>query len=304
MRLLCVLLLLAPALAAETPAESFRAFMAAVMAEDKSEAERRKAFERYFDFETWVTNRQAAEEAEYTAEEKKELKEQWFTLFLSAEFRDTYRTRDVKIIEEPKPQGDTAELVVTMKEEGAEQPGRFRVLMTKSGDHWRWHSVPRELKPEAPLTPAQKLAAVKQAIEELRAQAQQIGRRINELESERKKLEAEIAEAGANEAPYSSPLTTARTLGKAVQAGDADAVLRAHTAARREVDGAKFTAKLKRESERLATWEPLDSTLGEDGATASVRVRIKLWASHGVNLRTITIALRTVGDEWLVDEAP
>jgi uncharacterized protein YhaN len=305
MRLLIFLIVLAPALAAESPAESFRAFVEAVLADDKPEAERRAVLERYFDFDTWLANKEASEGKQYAEDDRAQMKKDWLTLFLSAEFSESYRARSVQIVEEPQPAGDAAELIITMIEPGSEKPGKFRVLMMRSGEHWRWHSIPRlaEAEPATPKTPDEQLAAVVKALEELREQSAQIAERIRQLETERKRIESQIAETNAGQAPYSTPMTTAHTLGNALSAEDVEAVLRAHADARRGGDKEKLAAKLKRESARLASWEPLDSTLqGADGAF--VRVRVRLWANQGVKSRTITLALRKVGDEWLVDEEP
>ncbi len=305
MRALCLVLLLAPALAAETPKESFLAFVAAVLSGEMTEAEKRAAFERYFDFDTWVENAQQNEGRRYTQQERASLKEEWFTLFLSDEFSSSYRARNVQVVEEPAPDGDTSEVIITMQEAGKSEPGRFRVLMTRSGEHWRWHSIPRiaDAQPEKPLTPQARLEGVKDAISKLREQAELIAARIAELEAERRKLESEIVEKDAGSAPHSSPLTTAATLGRAVQRADTDALLRAHLPVRRDVPRESLRQRLATESERVASWEPIDSTLTGE-STAAVRVRVTLWSSKGASVRVITLPLARSGDEWLVDDTP
>lgn len=305
----CVFLLLAlcaPALWAETPAGSFHSFIAAVLDTHTPEAERRLIFERYFDFDTWMTAKQAEDGKEYTEAERAQFKEEWFTVFLSAEFRQRFAARNVQVIEEPEPQGDKAELVIKILEPAA-AAGRYRVLMTRSGEYWRWHSIPRieeEPAPEAPLTAEEKLAAIKQAIVDAQAEQAKLAAQLRELDAQRKLLEAEIAEKNAGDAPHATPMTTARTLGKAVLAADTDALLKAHTPARRSTNRNKLEEKLKAQAERVAGWEPLDVTLFENNTQATVRVKLKLWDDTGVKERTISLQLRKVDAEWLVDEEP
>src|SRR5690606_33437439 len=106
-----------------------------------------------------------------------------------------------------------------------------------------------------------KLDAVKGAIGKVREQAELIAARLAELEAERRRLESEIVEKDAGSAPHSSPMTTAATLGRAVQRADMDALLRAHVPARRDVPREALQQRLAKESERVASWEPVDSTL-------------------------------------------
>ncbi|MCC7509652.1 MAG: hypothetical protein IT464_09775 [Planctomycetes bacterium] len=307
MRCLCLLLILcAPALWAETPAGSFHSFIAAVLDTNTPEAERRLIFERYFDFDTWMAAKQVEDGKEYPEAERAQLKQEWFTVFLSAEFRQRFAARNVQVIEEPEPQDDKAELVIKILEPAA-AAGRYRVLMTRNGEYWRWYSIPRieeEPTPETPLTAEEKLAAIQQAIADARVEQEKLAARLRNLDAQRKVLEAEIAEKNAGAAPYSTPMTTARTLGKAVLAADADALLKAHTPARRNTDRKKLGEKLNVQAERVAGWEPLDVTLSENNTQAVVRVKLKLWDDTGVKERTISLLLRKVDAEWLVDEAP
>ncbi len=307
MRWLCLLMMLgAPALCAETPAGSFHAFIAAVLDTNTPEAERRLTFERYFDFDTWMVGKQSEAGAEYTQAERAKFKEEWMIVFLSAEFRQRFAARNVQVIEEPEPHGDQAELVIRILEPAA-AAGRYRVLMTRNGEYWRWYSIPRieeEAPAPTPQTPEEKLAAIQQAIANVRAEQEKLAAHLRDLEAERKLLEAAIAETNAGAAPHATPMTTARTLGKAVLAANTDALLGAHTPARRNTDRKKLAEKLKAQSERIAGWEPLDVTLSEDNTQAVVRVKVKLWDDTGVKERTISLLLRKVEAEWLVDEEP
>ncbi|MBX3458774.1 MAG: hypothetical protein KF696_02275 [Planctomycetes bacterium] len=288
---------------AEGPAGSFHAFIAAVLDTSSPEAERRALFEKYFDFDAWVAERQAAEGKRYTAAEKSQMKEEWMTVFLSDEFRQRFAARNVQVVEEPEPAGDDAELVIRIMTP-ASAAGRYRVKLKRSGDHWRWYSIPRIEETSEPQTPDQRLAALKQALAEARAEQERIAQRIRDLEAQAKRVEAELAEQGANTNPHSSPMTTARNLGKAVQAADLEALLAAHMPARRKADRAKLREKLDEQSRRLASWEALDVTLSENKQSATVRVKLKLWHDTGVKERTLTIAMRLINGNWLVDEEP
>lgn len=297
------LVLCASALHAESPAGSFHAFIAAVLDTNAPEAERRALFDKYFDFEAWFAEKQATESRQYNAEEKAQLKEEWMTVFLSDEFRQRFAARNVQIVEEPEPAGDNAELIIRITSPPA-AAGRYRVKLKRSGEHWRWYSIPRMEETPEPQTPEQRLAALKQAIADARAEQQRIAETIRDLEAQAKRVESEIAEAGADDKPHSSPMTTARTLGKAVQNADLEALLAAHTPARRRADREPLRRKLDEQSRRLASWEALDVTLSDDKQSASVRVKLKLWHDTGIKERTLTIAMRLIDGNWLVDEEP
>lgn len=293
----------ASALHAESPAGSFQAFIGAVLDTSAPQAQRRAQFEKYFHFEVWVTDRETAEGKQYSEAEKAQMKEEWMTVFLSDEFRQRFAARNVQVVEEPEPAGDDAELVIRiLAPPGA--AGRYRVKLKRSGDHWRWYSIPRIEETSEPQTPEQRLAALKQALADARAEQERIAQRIRDLEAQAKRVEAELAERGANTNPHSSPMTTARTLGKAVQAADLEALLAAHVPARRKSDRTKLRQKLDEQSRRLASWEALDVTLSENKQSATVRVKLKLWHDTGIKERTLTIAMRLIDGNWLVDEEP
>jgi hypothetical protein len=322
MRFLLIALLLVPAALAaegETPVQSFRAFKQAIVDDTLSADERRKAVERYFDFDTWMTPREQTEQRLYTPQERDELRQEWMQLLQSDEFRNSYRTRDVRI--EPSPPPPEGALVAVVKISMSAAAGRdhFEVRMTRHGDYWRWHSIPQvespaadpetepepDPEPQPADTPEDRLKQIEAELERIRRHEEQLAERTRELEIERARLQARLAEAAADDAPYSSPLTTAATLGRAVMSADVNAVLRAHTRARREVDRDKLQARLDTQADHLALWEPKDVTLRAGSADrALVRVRVTVWEAGGAETRIITIAMRLSGDEWLVDEAP
>lgn len=287
--------------AAETPAESFLSFMKAVLETEKPEAERRAGIERYFDFDAMVADREAAEGVAWDETRREEVRAEWMRLFLSGEFQ---RGGDVQIVREPEPQGDKAELYVAIAEPGARRRPTFLVKLNRAEGYWRWYSIrPTRDEPPTPRTTEEQLAAVLAELEELRAAQAQIEARLAALEAERQRLSAELAEKQADDAPYSSPMTTARTVGRAIQAADVDALLRAHVSSGQDADHEKLEARLRRESEKIASWEPLDVSLSTD-VTAMVRVRVQLWSDTGVKTRVLTLSMRKAGEEWLVDQEP
>lgn len=267
----------------------------------KPEAERRAVIERYFDFETMVAEREAADGEPWDEARRKEQRAEWMRLFLSGEFQ---QGREVKIAREPEPEGDRADLYVVISEPEARRRPTFHVKLTRAEGYWRWYSIrPTRDEPPAPRTTEEQLAAVLAELEELRSAQARVADRIEVLEAERKRLSAKLAESAADEAPYSSPMTTARSLGRAIQGVDVDALLRAHAPARRNVGRDSLEQRLKLESAHIASWEPMDSTLRGDGDVL-VRVRVQLWTDSGVMSRVLTLPMRKTGQEWLVDREP
>jgi hypothetical protein len=299
---LCALCLFAaPAFAEESPAQSFQAFMRAVLDTQKPEAERRAIIERYFDFDALVAEREAVEGIGWDEERRNQLRAEWMALFLSGEFQ---QGREIRILREPEPQGDRAELIISLDEPDARHRVPFLVKLTRAEGYWRWYSIrPTRDEPPPPATPEERLQTVLAELAELKAANERIAERVAELEAERHRLEGELAERRADEAPFSSPLTTALTVGRAVLAADIEALLRSHVPARRELDHEALQSRLRVESEALASWEPLDSRLRGEGE-AVVRVKLQRWTDTGVKTRTLTLNMRKLGDEWLVDQEP
>jgi hypothetical protein len=314
---ICLILLSLPGLvAAETPVkppgESFVAFISGITDTELTPAARTELIEHYFDFEAWMRARAADEDRQYTAEERAEFQQQWLELLSSRRFRETYRDRDLRV-ERVTEDADRATVRISLAMSGQEQREHFDVLMTPAETHWRWHLIrpvaapvpePRP-EPQAD-TRAARIEHILAAIEQLRELEAGIANRLLELEAELSKLRAEQAEERAGEGSYSTPMTTAATLGRALLAEDAAAVARAHVPTRRPSDTEALESRVGALANSLARWEPVDVKLLDDGNRAIVRVRVTLWPERdgAVETRTQMLALRLIGEEWLVDENP
>lgn len=306
----CLILLTATSIAdgdAETPRQSFQAFVDAILREDMTEAERDAAFERYFDFDAWVKDRETSEGASYTESEREQMKKDWLELFHSREFRDSWRKRKVRVLEEPQPESDKAELVIAMTGAGGVDE-KFRVLMTRSEDasHWRWYSIPQvaEALPEPSID--QRIAAIEQALKRIAEQRAQLEADEQALGRELEKLRAAQAEAKAGDSPLATPQSVVKTAWTAIEKGDLNALLDCHTT--RRVAGADteaLKARLAKTRERLMAWQVLDSSIDvHDPARAVVRVQLKLQRTGDTDQRTIAVRVLKTGESWKIDEAP
>ena len=291
----------------ETPRQSFQAFVDAILREDLTQQERGEAFERYFDFEAWLSEREVADGRKYDETERESMKKDWFELFHSDEFRDSWRRRNVRVLEEPQAQGDKAELVISMTGAGGAEE-KFRVLMTKANDgtHWRWYSIPQvaETLPEPTL--AERIAAIEQALKRIAKQRAQLEADEQALGRELEKLRAEQAEQHVGDSPYATPQSVVKAAWTAIEKGDLNALLDSHTT--RRVAGADteaLKARLAKTRERLMAWQVLDTTIDEtDTARAVVRVQLKLQRTGEVDQRTISVRVLKAGENWKIDEAP
>lgn len=297
---LVLMLLVAPITAQEklSPRESFQKFIDAVLIEEATEEERTEAFDRYFDFDTWLANKQAADGKTYTPEEAAEFKQGWYDVFRSAEFRKRYQDSGA-VVQDSKIDGAKAELTMTLGEQ------QFRVLMTASADgsYWRWYDIPVVEKPK---DPAERLKDLEKALQDLRVERARLNEVEEALLEEIAKLRAELAEEGAGESPYATPRSVVETAWKAIEGNDPNALLDCHTSSRvTEADAAGVKEKVKTTSERLMSWEILDSTIDtKDPALAIVRVRVKLQRTGEPDDRTINVRVVRVGENWKIDEEP
>jgi hypothetical protein len=318
---ICLLLLCLPVVHAEPerdPAgEAFLAFIRGLTDPELGPAARTELVDRYFDFDTWMEGREADADRPYTQAERDEFRQQWRDVLQSRRFRDAYRDRDLRI-EHVEHNGTGARVRISMTVPDREQLEYFDVLMTLRDNVWRWHTIRPVAAPVAPDpapqppddTPTGRIERLQAEIERLRRLEDEVGRALIELESELSRLRAEQAEELAEGGAYASPMSTVRTLGRALLAEDTEGVARAHVPTRRPADTDALAARVKSRSAGLATWEALDSRLvGDEGTRATVRVRVTLWpdspdASAGTDTRIVILALRRIGDEWLVDENP
>lgn len=292
-----------------TPRESFEAFVDVVMREDMTAEDRAKAFEQYFDFDTWLTEREKSNGKTYAEDERAGMKSDWLSLFRSAEFRDSWRKRKVRVLEEPTPDRKLrkAELVISMTGAGGTEE-KFRVLLTlaEGGSHWRWYSIP-QIESELPEPTLEeritKAEAQLTALAELR---QQLNERETALREEITRMRAELAEAGAGDSPYATPKSVVETAWRAIEKGDASGLLDCHTT--RRIAAAKtetLNASIKKTRERLMSWEILDSTIDADDSTrAVVRVKLKLQRTGDTDERTISVTVLKIGETWKIDELP
>ena len=297
---IALMLLLSPVAAqeAETPRESFLNFIDAVLIEEATEEERTAAFDRYFDFDTWLTNKQKADGKTYTEAQQDEFKQDWYELFRSSEFRERYAGSGV-VVKDSKVDGKSAELTISFGEQ------QFRVLMTASGDGtwWRWYDIPVV---EKAADPAERIKEIEQTIKDLRAERQRLSQVEEALLEEVAKLRAELAEEGAGDSPYATPRSVVESAWTAIENNDANALLDCHTSKRiSEADAGDVKKNVQATSKRLMLWEVLDSTIDtKDPGLAIVRVRIKLQRNGEPDDRTINVRVVKVGDVWKIDEEP
>lgn len=293
----------------QTPRESFEAFVAAVLDEEMTAEDRRAVFERYFDFDTWLQDRAAEEGKVHTDDETAELRQQWFELFESTQFRDSYRRRNVRVLKEPaadRAKG-RAELVIAMQGPELEDE-QFRVLMTLSedGTYWRWYSIPRIEEDVPTLTPDQRMKRIEEAMQLITEKRALLDAQEKALREELTRLRSELAEADAGKSDYASPISVVESAWRAVEKGDADALLDCHTTRRvSESNLEDLKAKLDKTRVRLMKWEILDSTIdGQNPARADVRVRLTLQQTGEPDRRVVTVSVVRDAKEWKIDDAP
>lgn len=284
----------------ETPRQSFERFIEAVLADTLTAEERRAQFERYFDFDNWLKERGGETDEAARAG----MKEDWFELFESAEFRDSYRKAKVKVVEEPKPDlaNAKAEVVIAMTSDAGEE--KFRVLMTLSedGTWWRWYSIPQLVDEPQPMTPEERLKAVEAAL----AKVEEERERLNRLEDGLRRELAKLRAAGAEADGDSTPRAVVTAAWTAIEQGDAQALLDCHTTAQvAKTKLADVQAGINATRERLMSWEVLQPTIdADDNKLALVPVRLKLRRTGELDERTINVRVVKVGDTWKIDEAP
>lgn len=285
---------------AETPRQSFEKFIEAVLSDTLTPEERAAQFERYFDFDQWLIERGG----EPTPEDVARAKADWFELFASAEFRNSYREREVRVVEELKPDlaNSKAELVIAMKGKDGEE--KFRVIMKLSADGtwWRWYSIPQIVPEAAPLTPEERLKAIEQALAKIENDRTRLDELEDVLRRELAKLRSEQAETDTD----STPKSVVTAAWNAIEKGDADTLLDCHTTqqvAKSKLETVK--AGIDKMRERLMSWEVLQATIDEnDDKRALVPVRLKLRRTGEPDDRTISVRVVKVGDQWKIDEAP
>ncbi|MCC6464745.1 MAG: hypothetical protein IT463_05335 [Planctomycetes bacterium] len=301
--------------AVRSPRRSFEGFIEAVLNEPVlDEAERTRRFEAYFDFETWAAEKEKTDGKPLAAEERAQLKSEWLTLFRSAEFRETYKKRNVRVLEEPAADWDNgrAELRIAMTNSATGEDEHFRVLMTLDARqlHWRWYAIPPapvESQP-APGDTAAELKQVEAELAALQKQQAELEARCKQLEEERQVLRARLAEERGGEGDRATPRKAAQACGKAVQARDFEGFLRCHAAARRApADRKAAQARFERDSGRIRTWTVQEIRVDandERRATAQVEVEFAAEGNAQPEKRVLNLKLLREGDEWLLDEDP
>ncbi|MCB9894528.1 MAG: hypothetical protein H6839_08770 [Planctomycetes bacterium] len=307
-----LMLLTAGVLADETqltPRQSFEKFVDVVMREDMTEADRAAAFESYFDFDTWLGEREKSDGKTYNEDERADMKRDWLDLFRSAEFRDSWRKRKVRVLEEPMTDRESgkAELVISMTgAAGAEE--KFRVLMTLAddGSHWRWYSIP-QIEAELPAPSlSERLENAEKQLDEVIKQRRRLEAYEQKLLEEIARMRAELAEQGGGDSPYGTPKSVVETAWRAIEKGDANALLDCHTT--RRIAGAKtadVNASLKKTRDRLMSWSVVDSTIdANDAGQAVVRVKLTLQQTGEPDERTVSIRVVKIGELWKIDEEP
>lgn len=293
----------------QTPRESFEAFVAAVLDEEMTAEDRRAVFERYFDFDTWLQDRAAEEGKVHTDDETAELRQQWFELFESTQFRDSYRRRNVRVLKEPaadRARG-RAELVIAMQgPELEDEQFRVRMTLSEDGTYWRWYSIPRIEEDVPTLTPEQRVKRIEEAMQLITEKRALLDAQEKALREELTRLRSELAEADAGKSDYASPISVVESAWRAVEKGDADALLDCHTTRRvSESNLEDLKTKLEKTRVRLMKWEVLDSTIDEQNpARADVRVRLTLQQTGEPDRRVVTVPVVRDGKEWKIDEAP
>lgn len=307
MRFVLLVLLLAGSLHAQTltPRQSFEDFIKRITDVALDAASRQACVDRYFDFEAWFATHMAAQGREFLPAEKAELKQNWNDVLLSPEFRDRFRDREVRVLSEPAPDllNGTAELVIELKAPAGTL--QYTVLMTLAaeGTWWRWHEFVAREKAVTIKTPAERIAELESLLQQIAEAREALDQRESEVRTELKRLRAALAEGGDSKGAFTSPARCAETFMKAVMAADTDALLLAHTAARREkADRVDVAKRLTALAGKLAEHKLLDSTIDEGNpARATVRISLKLLAGGE---RVLTARLAKEGGEWRVDEEP
>ncbi len=306
MRFVLLTLLLAGSLHAQTltPRQSFEDFIKRITDTTLDALSRQACVDRYFDFETWFKEHQSAQGREFTADEKATLKQNWNDVLLSTEFRDRFRDSEVRVLSEPAPDlvNGTAELVIELKAKGSTLEYVVRMTLSEEGTWWRWHEfTPRE-KPVADKTPAERIAELESLLSQIAEARNTLDQREAEIRAELKRLRAALAE-GDNKGAFTSPARCADSFMKAVMAADTEALLKAHTAARREkADREDVGKRVTALAGKLAEYSVIDTTIDEGNpARATVRVNLKLLDGSA---RVLTARLAKEGGEWRVDEEP
>jgi hypothetical protein len=295
-----LLLLFVPALAQddETPRQSFERFIGAVMSDTVGDEERQRVFERYFDFDTWIEQRQETEGVTYTEVQRKELKSGWHDLFRSREFRKRYQDSGVKVTGEAVIDGDSAVLPIELAGQA------FNVRMKASGQGWwRWYDIPAA---EPKVDPEARITQIEQALQELAEQRARIARAEDALRHELRSLRSRLAEEGAGTTPYATPLSVVQTAWRAIESGEVTDLLECHTTARvAAADANGVQARMLKTRERLMDWEVLDSSIDiADAGRALVRVRLSLQRTGDPDERVISVPVVRVGEAWKIDQEP
>lgn len=309
---LLLLMTVAPLLAQETPQGSYQAFVDAVLDEDLGAPERKFVFERYFDFDEWLVWQSEKTGETYTPEQREQLRDEWFQLFASEEFRETYEANGVTVENETSrdDKAGKAELLISMGEDGAE---KFRVLMKRSDDseYWRWYAIPRlETAPEVEeeKSPAERLAQINEQLELIAEREAELNELKRQLREEARRLQSEIVESSDSDSPYATPRSVVETAWQAVDAGEADEFTQCHIYSadtQGEFESGAIAKKLKALGERVMGWEALDTTVDEtDPSRAYVRIKLTLQKTGDVDERIVTVKVRRIGEEWKIDETP
>ena len=204
-----------------SPKASFKTFMNAVLNDGGklSDEQRSKVFDEYFDFDAWATHTAEVDNREMTPAELKQARDEWRTVFKSKELADSYRRRDVTVLQTPDPDWERqrAEIVISMKNAVSGRVEKFRVLMSLdvANLHWRWYAMPpiadtakTPLPPPAVKTPTQRLLEIRQELADLAKARRALDILARRLNAERRRLLAIIQENRAGDGPYASPRTT------------------------------------------------------------------------------------------------
>lgn len=301
-----------------SPRKSFEAFIEAVLNEPElSKEERTARFNSYFDFENWLTEKEKTEGKTYSDEDKVSLKADWHTLFFSDEFRQIYKKRDIRVIEEPEPdwKAERAELVIAMKNTVSEKDEKFRVQMTLNVEklHWSWYAIPR-VESDQPSDTGQKPTAegaerirqVEAELEAVKNTKKALAAKQSKLEKELRRLKSEQVGNSDKEGIYSTPHKTVSAIWRAIRAEDTASFLRGHLERhRKNVDENKVSARLKKDSSRITVWDILDTTVNaNDENRAIVRVKISFKSDGNIRKKTLSLNLVKISGEWLLNEEP
>jgi hypothetical protein len=288
--------------AAETPAQSFQKFIDAVTSETLTREDKTAAFERYFDFEAWLTESETERAAPYTEEERAQQKEQWLELFHHREFRERFAEQRLTMGEPAiDREAGSATLPLTMGEPGSEKNFEVRMKLSADGTWWRWYLIPQIASEPEALTPEQRVKALEESLARIAAERERLDELEDAVRRALAKLRADKAESGD-----SSPRGVVTAAWTAIEAGDASALLDCHTTAQvAKVKLADVQAGIQATRERLMDWEVLQPTIdADDEKLALVPVRLKLRRTGEPDERTINVRVVRVGDTWKIDEAP